>query len=97
LSIPPGATRYLDVGCWLQTTPLGLTLQVVPPPGSNRHILNPGGWRFRLAVTIRNGDATFWDAEISFRESVTAGVAAPVDVTAKVEQVELVMPLYSPC
>lgn len=88
MTIPPGATRYVDVGRWVQQTPMSVVLCVVPEPGSNRHVLDPGGWRLRLAATIRNGDATFWEAEVSYGETVQQGPATPTRVTATVKQVK---------
>ena len=84
MSIPSGATRYLDVGCWLPPIPLKLTLSVFPIPGSKRHELVAGTWRLELDVTLQNGDVTRWYAQVGFAEKVVAGLAQPVDVTGTV-------------
>lgn len=90
MTIPAGATRYVDVGRWLQlqspVAELSFVLSVVPEPGSNRHILTRGNWRIRLAATLRNGNATFWDAEIFYDETIAAGLANLVGLTAKIER-----------
>jgi hypothetical protein len=90
MSIPPGATRYLDVCRWVDLPPLCMVLCVVPEPASNRHILVPSGWRLRLAVTMRNGDATFWDAEVSYEEDARSGISQLVNLNAAVKQVQSV-------
>lgn len=91
MTIPPGTTRYVDVGRWLQlespVAELSFVLSVVPEPGSNRHILTPGRWRIRLAATIRNGDATFWDAEISYEETTAVGLVHLVGADATVMKI----------
>jgi hypothetical protein len=87
MTIPPGATRYADVGCWVSRIPLEFHLMVVPTPGNRRHILNPSGWRVRLAATVRNGDVTFWDLTVSFEEAVQQGLADPVNVKAEVQSI----------
>lgn len=85
MSIPPGATRYVDVACWPpMPPPLEAWLCVVPTPGSGRHQLPLGGWCIRLAVTLRNADASFWEAHVSFEEQVSAGIASPIAVKATV-------------
>jgi hypothetical protein len=87
MSIPPGATRYVDVGCWVQVemvAEVNLRLSVVPPPNSNRHLLRPGGWRLRLAATMWKGDASHWDAEVSFESTVSPGIASPRNLKATV-------------
>jgi hypothetical protein len=88
MSIPPGTTRYVDMGCWHPQIPLGLELGVVPRPNNNRHVLSPGGWKIRLAATMRNGNATFWDARVSYDASVQAGVGRPVKISAEIQKVE---------
>lgn len=91
MTIPPGATRYIDVGRWLQlqgpAPELSLVLSVVPEPGSNRHILSSGRWRLRLAATLRNGDATFWDAEVRYDEAFAAGLVQLVGAEATIRQI----------
>ena len=90
MSIPPGATRYVDIGCWVQVqivAEVNLRLSVVPQPNSNRHLLPPSGWRLRLAATMRNGDATYWDAEISFESTVSQGIANLANLKATIRRV----------
>lgn len=89
-SIPPGATRYVDVGRWLQladASDLNFVMSVVPEPATLRHVLTPSGWRLRLSATMQNGDATFWDAKISYGLTHSAGIAQLIDVTATVVKV----------
>jgi hypothetical protein len=87
-SIPPGATRYVDVGRWFQLedapADLSFVLSVIPEPVSGRHVLSSGGWRLRLAVTAQNADATFWDAEISYGVTFAAGLSQLVESKATV-------------
>lgn len=90
MTIPPGATRYADVGCWLQAfgvAQLDLHLKVVPVPGSQRHVVPPGRWRIRLAVTLSNADATFWDAEIHYDQTVSQGLAQRLGAEATITRV----------
>ncbi len=86
-SIPPGATRYVDVGRWLQledgTYDLSFVLSVIPEPVSRRHVLESGCWRLRIAATMQNGNATFWDARICFAVG-SQGLAQPAEVEASV-------------
>lgn len=88
MSIPPGATRYVDVGRWVQAPMVAqqeLRLSIVPDlKHSDRHQLPPGDWRLRLAVTVRNADATFWDVEVSWGSTATAGIAQMTNLTADV-------------
>jgi hypothetical protein len=86
MTIPPGATRYADVGCWIGVVPLEFHLMVVPTPGNRRHVLDAGGWRIRLAATIRNGDVTFWELNVSFEEKVQQGVSEPGNVETGVRR-----------
>jgi len=90
-SIPPGATRYVDVGRWLRladaSADLSFVLSVIPEPATLRHVLPPGGWRLRLSATLQNGDATFWDAKISYGFMFSAGIAQLIDVKATVVKV----------
>ena len=90
MSIPPGATRYVDIGCWVQMETVAevhLRLGVVPQPNSTRHFLSPGGWRLRLAATMANGDATYSDAEVSFESKASAGIASLANLQATVSAV----------
>lgn len=87
MTIPAGTTRYVDVGCWIQLTPLTLKLAVQPEPNSNRHLLLPGSYEIELAVTARNADATTWVCLISFGESIQQGLAIPANPTASVQRV----------
>jgi hypothetical protein len=90
-SIPPGATRYADVGRWLQladaSADLSFVLSVIPEPTTLRHVLEPGGWRLRLSATMENGEATFWEATISYGVTLSAGTAQLIDVDATVMRV----------
>lgn len=90
-SIPPGATRYVDVGRWLQladaSADLSFVLSIIPEPATFRHVLTPGGWRLRLAATMENGEASFWEAKISYGVAFSAGVAQLIDVKATVMRV----------
>ncbi|MGH3142239.1 MAG: hypothetical protein ACRDO9_03805, partial [Gaiellales bacterium] len=93
MSVPPGATRYVDIGCWVQearVAQVNLRLSVVPTPNSNRHLLPPSGWRLRLAATMRNGDATYWDARVSFESTTSQGFASLAKLKAEVEEISSV-------
>lgn len=90
MSIPPGATRYLDIGCWIQlqiVAELNLRLSIVPQPHDDRHFLPPSGWRLRLAATTSNGDATYWDVKVSFQDTLSQGIATLANLQAKVNSV----------
>lgn len=85
MSIPPGATRYVDVANWNDASvPLHMSLRVTPAPLSGRHRLVAGGWNLRLAVAATNADATVWNARVSFEEDAHAGLARPKNVLASV-------------
>ena len=90
MSIPRGATRYLDICRWAQLTDIphrsSLLLCVVPEPGTNRHVLGPGAWALRLSVTLRNGDASFWEVVVSYEDQATAGLFDPKNIEFSVEQ-----------
>ncbi len=81
----------MDVGRWLQLADananLSFVLSVIPEPATLRHVLQPGGWRLRLSATMQNGDATFWDAKISYGSTISAGIAQLIDVKATVVKV----------
>lgn len=57
-----------------------------PRTGSNRHILPAGKWQIRLAATLRNGDATFWDADVSWSERTQMGRIEPAEVNATISR-----------
>jgi len=78
MTIPPGVTRYVDIGCWVRSSGLILKLCVKPEPGSGRHHLPPGRYRLLLSVTARNADATTWSAELSFDEPIPKNLSASV-------------------
>jgi hypothetical protein len=40
-------------------------LAVVPEPGAERHVLDPGDYEMTLAVQPRNADPRFWEATLS--------------------------------
>jgi hypothetical protein len=84
VELPSGVTRYVDVGQWVQLTPLTLVLSLQPQPGSQRHYLTPGSYEIELAVTADNGEASTWIASVSFLENVQSGLSSPVNVQASV-------------
>lgn len=55
MTIPPGATRYVDVGRWLHDIPLSFVLRVVPEPGKRQAHPHSG----RLARSAGR-DGTEW-------------------------------------
>jgi hypothetical protein len=63
---------------------VNLVLGVVPMPNSNRHLLPPSGWRLRLAVTMANSDATYWNADVSFESTVSQGIASLTNLKATI-------------
>jgi hypothetical protein len=70
LTVPAGATRYIDLGFWPdRSRPIKLWLGVVPQPNTDRHWLPPGRYEIELAATMTNGDASGWLAEVSFEEN----------------------------
>jgi hypothetical protein len=80
MTIPPGTTRYIDVGYWSQSGQDGglprwlLELAVQPRPYSDRHILEPGEYVIELAVAARNADATKWRLGVAFEAQADSGL-----------------------
>jgi hypothetical protein len=87
MTIPAGATRYVDIGCWMQGSmaPLDLTLAVVPTPNSDRHRLPPGKHQIYLSVIAANADARSWVATVAFGDEWSHGLAHVRDLEASVE------------
>lgn len=85
----PLATWTWDAGFKLAdlAADLSFVVSVIPEPATFRHVLPSGGWRLRLAATIQNGDATFWDARVSYGVTFSAGIAQLIDAKATVVKV----------
>ena len=78
MSIPPGVTRYVDVGTWgVHEGAMRLYLQVRPQPKSMRHVLPPGQHRITIEITPENGEPSEWEVDVSWE--------SPVDVPTNVE------------
>jgi len=71
--IPPGATRYADVGRWVRRgrPTLEFVLSVLPEPGSRRHVLESGAWDIHVTAVAENAEASNWRIRLSFSENPT--------------------------
>jgi hypothetical protein len=76
MTIPPGATRYVDVGWWIGGIPLTFVLGVTPTPYSERHRLTAGRYAGFGAVQLHA------DLTMLARLSLALGRARAVPLAA---------------
>lgn len=74
VTVSPDATRYVDVGCWRQSSENQLPrflfeLALDMKPHSEKHLLEPGEYKIEMAVVPRNADSTRWIVTLSFESA----------------------------
>jgi hypothetical protein len=85
MTIPGGITRTVDLAVFLRKVDSRLRLALYPQPLAARHFLNPGTYRFVLALSAENSDATYYGLTVKFDGTWgtdTADVWEHVTVTA---------------